>query len=165
MLTYDRARELFEYDPETGNLLRKVRYGRPCTPPKPMRTLDKRGYFQVNIKGEVLKVHRVVWLLAYGSFPNGYLDHINGDKTDNRLSNLRVVSHRENIRNSKARSNSTTGLKGVRRTANPNRWRAGVKVADRHIHLGYFDTPEEAHLAYCKAASKYFGEHFCDGKR
>ena len=85
-------------------------------------------------------------------------DHINGNKLDNRKKNLRICSRTENSRNSKIRSNNTSGFKGVHWHGALKKWRARIKVNGKCIHLGCFDDKKSAHNAYCKASEILFGE-------
>lgn len=164
MLTYERAKEVFTYDPETGILYRKLSRGKPRKP-RPVIVPDKQGYLVVCVDSKHQKVHRIVWLMEYGFWPKGNIDHIDGNRTNNKLSNLRDVTFEQNAHNATLRKDNTSGFKGVHFHRNHNKWVARVHTKGRSIHLGCFLTPEEAHLAYCEAAAKYFGEHFCDGKR
>ena len=91
--------------------------------------------------------------------PEGmFTDHINGDKLDNRRSNLRVCSSSENMCNRGAQSNSTSGIKGVSWDNRSTKWRASIQLNGRKKHVGYFDTMEEAIRAYDEAALKLHGE-------
>jgi hypothetical protein len=166
MLTAERARELFDYDPDTGVICwrkslnpKRIKDGSAILPHK------SNMYGRVGVDGKHYSLHRVAWLLSYGQWPDGLIDHINGNPLDNRLCNLRVVNHTQNRRNSKRPITNKSGFKGVCFEKKPRRWRAYVYVNRKRIHIGYFDTPEEAHLAYCAAAATHFGEHFCDGTR
>ena len=100
------------------------------------------------------KMHRQIMGLSKGDGKR--VDHINGDRLDNRRCNLRLATHAENCRNRKNHSNNTSGFKGVHRQK--NRWRALIRVDGKSKFLGSFLTPEDAHAAYCAAARKYFGE-------
>jgi hypothetical protein len=111
-------------------------------------------------------LHRVVMERIIGRSLTRYefVDHINHVGLDCRRSNLRVATPSQNVANSRSKSLSKTGMpKGVRKGSGTRRFVARIKVNYRCIHLGYFDTPEEAHAAYVEAARKYFGEFANDG--
>jgi YHS domain-containing protein len=96
----------FYYDPETGVFSRKSRKNSHGS-------VDVYGYLILKIKGKQYKAHRMAWLYVHGELPNGCIDHINRDKLDNRIVNLRCVSQAENTRNSTIKTNINTGYKGV----------------------------------------------------
>ncbi len=99
-------------------------------------------------------LHRIIT-----SAPDGVqVDHINGDGLDNRRANLRLATHAENSRNVRRPSNNKSGFKGVYKNAKTGRWAAMITGGGQRQYLGQFDTPEEAHSAYCKAAAFHHGE-------
>lgn len=104
-------------------------------------------------------VHRVVWAMRTGAWPDALIDHINGDQSDNSVSNLRVATLRENGWNMPAMRNNTSGFKGVSR--NRGRWMASMRLHGKKKNLGRFNTPEEAHAAYVAAAKAHHGEFAC----
>ena len=113
----------------------------------------------VKIKGKMYKTHRVVYELHYGTIPEGmYIDHINRDYTDNRIENLRLATPSENIRNSKPHTDSTSKYLGVNWYKSTNKWRSCIRYNGQNIHLGYFNSEEEAALAYNKKAKEAYGE-------
>lgn len=86
------------------------------------------------------------------------VDHIDGDPKNNRRSNLRLCSCADNQKNQRRHSNNTSGFKGVHWNKQRKRWRAEIMINRRTVHLGYFDTPEQASAAYQDAAVHLFGE-------
>jgi len=102
-----------------------------------------------------LKMHRAVMGLSRGDRLE--VDHIDGNKLNNQRANLRICDRTGNNRNVRKRSDNTSGFKGVSRTAS-NRWRATITIAGKNISLGTFEAPEEAHAAYCRAATLKHGE-------
>ena len=107
-----------------------------------------------NGKRTTRSLHREIAKCHYAD--GNYVDHKNGNTLDNRKCNLRICTLKENVRNRKLCQNNTTGYKSVTKVR--GRYRARIGVDDKRIHLGYFDTPQQAHQAYCVAAKKYYGE-------
>jgi hypothetical protein len=105
------------------------------------------GYRTISFCKRSFLVHRLVWLFTYGAWPNGHIDHLNGDRADNRIENLREASDTENMRNQKLRTDSSSGFAGVSYSRERGKWRA--YVLGRHI--GYFETFEEAARARVSA--------------
>jgi hypothetical protein len=106
--------------------------------------------------GEGHLAHRIVWLIATGEWPETFIDHIDGNRSNNRLENLRLADIWDNNRNSKKPTTNTSGIKGV--GYRNGRWRAYITVNDRQIHIGVFDEKEDAAAAYWTAACNIFGE-------
>ena len=115
--------------------------------------LSRFGY-AVRKPKEQIYMHRFIMKPDKGFFT----DHINGDKLDNRKDNLRICTTSENMMNRGKQSNNTSGYKGVFWSIPAKRWRAQIVVMRKAIHLGLFDTPEEAYKEYKKAEKKLFGE-------
>ena len=147
----EKLHELFAYEPETGFLVNKGTAYRKKGALS--GTLDTYGYGQVCIEGKLFRSHRVVWKMAHGVEPLGLdVDHINGDKSDNRLENLQLLSHRANCSREKT---TKSGLPaGVGKTPE-NRYRASIRLGSEYPHIGNYDTPEEASQAYEKALEMY----------
>lgn len=144
-------RDRLEYDPETG-IFRRKNSGAVIT----ARTYN--GYIRFGVAGfPPIAAHRAAWCYVYGAFPDCEVDHINGDRADNRIVNLRLASASENQRNRKPKPNSLCGLKGVSYVKVKKHWKATIWVDGRAVYLGAHRTPEAAHAAYCTAATKYFG--------
>nr|WP_175479900.1 HNH endonuclease signature motif containing protein [Paracoccus homiensis] len=110
-----------------------------------------------------MQAHRVAWAVIHGRWPNGEIDHINGDRSDNRLANLREVTKRENHRNMAIRSDNTSGVTGVYWAREKGKWAAYIK-ADKMVALGRYDTFAEA-VAARRAAEKVLGYHPNHGRR
>jgi hypothetical protein len=154
-LTAERVRELFHYDPATGRLARKVSCGQAIAG-EDAGTVGS-GHRSVTVDRQRNLAHRLIWLYVHGAWPEGEIDHINGDPLDNRLENLRDVSHRTNSENiRKPRTTNKVGALGVTTVfGNSGRYRARLRVGKERINLGNFDTPEEAHAAYVAAKRKH----------
>lgn len=159
-LDVEFLRSLFDYDPVTGDLLRKVRR-RKFAAGQVAGTVSYGGYRQIWISGKVYFAHRLIWAIVHGEWPMASLDvdHINGDPLDNRLENLRLATHRQNCANGKLAKNNTSGFKGVTRYR--GRWVAQISRGDasgQPRRIGVFDTPEEAYGAYLTEARKAYGD-------
>ncbi|WP_338633059.1 HNH endonuclease [Afipia carboxidovorans] len=120
--------------------------------------VSSHGYVRVNFKRRLLYGHRVAWAIFYGEWPVLEIDHINGCGTDNRISNLRLATRTQNVRNIRRSSANKSGYKGVCLFRQTGRWAAAISVNNKTIHLGFFSTKEAAYEAYCTASQKYHGE-------
>jgi len=119
-----------------------------------LRFQEYRGYAFTTINKKRAPLHRMI----LASPPGMFTDHINGNRMDNRKCNLRIATRTESARNAKVRKDSVSGVRGVRFHAETRRWNAKIQVDKKRFSLGWFDTKEEAHAAYCEAAKKYHGE-------
>jgi hypothetical protein len=156
-LTADELRRIAHYDPQTGQFewFENVRFRKNAAGNKPRS--KPVSYFQVTIRGQRYLAHRLAWLYEYGEFPKGHIDHINGDRHDNRLANLREATHQENLYNRGANKNNSTGYKGVS-VNRLGRYLATITANGKYHYLGLFDDAETAHQAYCAAALRLHGD-------
>jgi hypothetical protein len=156
----DYLRKRLRYEPETGKLFWLDYEGMPQRwltrwAGKEAFTAYSNGYLIGGICGVMFLAHRVAYAIHYGEWPDDQIDHINGVRRDNRISNLRVVNHQENLRNANMKRNNTSGITGVVLHKSTGKWLARICVGYRRIHIGYFDTLEEATAARKEAAAKY----------
>lgn len=123
------------------------------TPGQRAGTQRPNGYRLINIDGIPMLEHRLAWMYVYGEWPAGDIDHINGDRSDNRISNLRDVTRQVNLQNMRRpMANKKHGsLLGSAWHASTGKWRALIKSKGRQVSLGYFDTEQAAHDAYLAA--------------
>jgi len=117
--------------------------------------MNSNGYVVMCIEGKTIQGHRIAWALHYGEWPSDEIDHINGNKSDNRISNLRVVSPRENSQNRKRPKTNSSGSIGVHYHKRSMSWHARIMVDGKRHHLGSFNTSGEASEAYDRAAKKF----------
>lgn len=110
------------------------------------------GYRMVRVHWEKYLAHRLVWLHATGGWPPKFIDHINGDRSDNRISNLRLADHSTNGMNRPPQINSRWG-RGVSKSPTEGRWIAEIKNNGVKTYLGSFDTREAARTAFIEAAA------------
>ncbi|WP_454731480.1 MULTISPECIES: HNH endonuclease [Cupriavidus] len=147
----DAIRRTLRYEPGTGRLIRLKRCGayRAGTV---AGTRHCHGYVQVSFRGRFYLAHRLAWVLTYGEWPAMEIDHINGDKQDNRLANLRLVTRAMNQQNHRRarKDNHSCGLLGASNTKS-GRWQSKIQLNGKTIYLGTFDTAELAHQAYVDA--------------
>lgn len=141
--------QYLSYDADTGLLTwkRHVSYS-SNKPGKVAGHRGLRGYVTVRLSGIINYAHRVAWYLHYGTWPEKYIDHINGVRDDNKIKNLREVSKRENNQNTVKHRNGK--LVGTSFYKERKKWRAYMKTKGRQVFIGYFDTEQEAHEAYKK---------------
>jgi hypothetical protein len=151
-LTAGRLRELLDYDPGTGVFRWRANRGR-VRAGGVAGSLSVSGYLKARVDGRSHWAHRLAWLYVHGEWPRGGIDHINGDRSDNRIGNLRDVPQRINAQNRRTarRDNTSSGLLGVDWHAHRQRWRARIRLRGGRLDLGHFDTPEAAHAAYVEA--------------
>lgn len=161
MLEYREALELFRYDYETGVLYWRWRVNSRV--PKTLEAGRQRksnsggyGYLDVQVHGRAYPVHRVVMLMCYGFYGESLeVDHINHVRNDNRLVNLRFVTHGENMKNKSISSKNTSGVTGVHFAKANKKYVAQIKVDRKVMHLGMFDTLEAAAAARAEANLKF----------
>jgi hypothetical protein len=154
MITQSLVRDLFDYDPKTGLLTnRTYRGGRSGRAGSIAGSPHIDGYLSVMVAGKNYMLHRIIWLHTYGYLPEEDVDHRDGNRSNNRLTNLRLASRTENNQNMAIRSDNTTGVFGVSRVG--SKWRARVTVAGKHFHAGYHPTKEAATAAYLAAKARH----------
>lgn len=153
ILTAEIVRNLFVYESDIGLLFWRVNRGTAKIGAQ-AGTKNGNGYKQVKIFGKIYFCHRLAWLHFYGKWPIKDIDHINRIKTDNRIVNLREVTHSENMRNRGLLKTNKSGYQGVLWSKLMNRWRACICVNNKIKHIGFYETAEEAALAYAKECEK-----------
>lgn len=163
--TADRVRSLLDYDLDTGWLIWKQSTSNRVSVGRRAGNVNSLGYRQIMIDGVNYSAHRLIWLHVRGVWPEHEIDHINGVRDDNRLSNLRSAGRSCNARNAAMQKNNTSGFKGVSWNKQVRKWRARIVVNGVEYPLGDFDQIEMAAAAREKAAHQLHGEFACDGKR
>lgn len=146
-----------DYSPETGIFVWKVKTKTSNVNDVAGNT-NWRGYVSIWINAKPYYAHRLAWAFCNGSWPCGDIDHINEDKSDNRISNLRVASRSENMFNRSSNKNNTSGIKGVVFCKATSKWRAQIMVDRKSINIGRFTTKEQAANAYLLKAKEIRGE-------
>ncbi|WP_186079341.1 HNH endonuclease signature motif containing protein [Burkholderia gladioli] len=150
-ITADRLRDVMIYDAETGEFtwirsIGSVRAGSRAG-------MLEKGYRRIKIDGRFYLAHRLAWLYMNGVWPASLIDHRNGDRDDNRWTNLRECNYQQNAQNTASTSKGVSGLKGVHWHESTSKWRATIMRSGRNISLGLFLSKEAAHAAYVAAKS------------
>jgi hypothetical protein len=150
MITQYRLKELFDYN--DGQLIRKVGRGKNNSLSRwkagtSLGHTTNDGYVLASVDYKNYKLHRLIWLWHFGSFPEAHIDHIDGNPSNNKIENLRQATDAQNMQNQrKARVTNKLGCQGVYKVN--KKFRAVLTTNGNNKHLGYFDTPEDAHNAY-----------------
>lgn len=170
VIELDILKSSFEYDPESGSFTKIKKYNWKkelidCEP-KLVNCVNAYGYYQVNFKRKVYLVHRLIVYIMKGVYPDKDvdIDHINGIRTDNRWSNIRLVDRSENLRNVGMRSDNSSGVKGVHLEKSSGKYFTFIYHNKKRIVLGRFDTLDEAKKVRDEAMIKY-GYHENHGSR
>jgi hypothetical protein len=151
MLSKEELNDIFEY--KNGDLIRK----------KTRKIIKSpvNGYFRATINKKIYLAHRIIFMMHHGFVPK-IIDHINGNRSDNRIDNLRVASNNQNAWNRIANKNSTNPIKGIR-LHKDNKWEARIQVNKKSKYLGVFDDIELAELVVVEARNKYHKEFANNG--
>ena len=153
-LLLEEMKQYLSYDPETGDFtwiksrVNSVKVGDIAG------GLNQDGYIIIRFNFKQCRAHRLAWLFAYGKWPSNHIDHIDGNRSNNKINNLRDVTHQENSFNIK-KVRSGSGYIGVTKRKNDS-WQARIMLNGKYICVGHFDTPELASEAYNAATLKYF---------
>lgn len=165
-MTQAQLKERLHYDPETGIFTWKERprndFASPESFPtwnkrfagKPAGSISNRGYYRIKFWGVPYMSHRLAWLYVHGEWPENEIDHINGVKTDNRISNLREADRLINLANMPVYKNSLTGIHGVSWSKTKGKWQANVYRNKVSYYLGVFDDYFEACCARKSAENR-----------
>lgn len=161
-MRHDRIVELIRYDAASGVVSWNVARGCRAAGAIAGFRLD-HGYLGIRIDGLQLLLHRAIFFWVTGRLPE-FVDHINGDRSDNRWANLREVTRSENGMNMALPSGNTSGVIGVFWNLGKGKWTAKIKVRQKETHLGHFETKDEA-IAVRKNAERELGFHANHGRR
>jgi hypothetical protein len=159
MLTYQYLKEILFYEPETGLFFWKIRKAYNIKAGSVAGTLHKSGYIYISVDNKCQKAHRLAWFYMTGEMPTQYIDHINRIANDNRFANLRLASPKQNCENCKMYKSNASGFRGVSFHKASNKWRATLSHNKKQIHLGIFDTAEEASFAAETKRNELFTHH------
>lgn len=155
MIDLDELKRRISYDPETGIFKRNIDTSWHAKKGNVIHSPEKDGYLRVGVCGYRYRAHRLAWFYHYGEWPEGEIDHINGIRYDNRISNLRVVSRSDNRMNCAKSSKNTSGFIGVTWDKSKSKWQASIQVGGKQIHIGRFVDINDAAEARRLAEIKY----------
>lgn len=156
MITQDQVKELFHY--RNGELFWKTQpYKSHFDISKPAGYVGSRGYRNVMIESRGYPAHRIVFLFHKGYLPK-FLDHVNNNRVDNRIENIREATRSQNNRNAKLGKNNTSGVKGVNFCKQTGKWRAQIRVTGKHLTIGRYSCIKEAQKAIIAKRKELHGE-------
>ena len=161
ILSAKRLREILDYNPETGVFTWKVMLAHRRKPGDVAGSLT-HGYIEIGIENHSYRAHRLAWLYIYGELPKEMIDHIDGNRANNSIDNLRLATSRQNSQNKRESSPTKVSCKLLGVTWNIERecWQAQIGHVGKNIYLGLYKTETAAHAAYLKAKLRLheFGE-------
>lgn len=144
MISIEQLKEKLEYNEKIGIFKWKIDNQNQVCHNDIAGTIHSNGYVYIKIDGETYRAHKLAWFYYYGVYPKQELDHINKIKSDNRITNLREITHINNLRNTKIYKNNTSSVKGVTFDKSRNKWRAQIVVNQHTYNLGRFKDFDEA---------------------
>ena len=154
--------ELLDYNPITGEFRWKIDRTYNAKAGSIAGVINGHGYRYITVQGKLYRASRLAWFLSYGEWPENQIDHIDQNRSNDVLSNLREITHQENLQNSSMNKNNTSGVKGVHWVKTHSKWRAMIQVDKIPIVLGYFSNKWDAICAR-KAADYKYGFHINHG--
>lgn len=147
-ISHEQLKEFLSYDPETGVFRRLKAKGR-ARAGDVVGYLEPNGYWRIYLGGEMISAHRLAWFYVYGQWPLNQIDHINRNRSDNRIANLRDVTRAVNLKNRPVYG--AVPFLGVTLTRSGRRFASQITINRKTRYLGSFKTAEEAHQAYLSA--------------
>lgn len=153
-----RVKELLTYDESSGGFTWKISTNRRIKVGSAAGSISRQGYRVIRFDGRLHLSHRLAWVYVNGELGLFEIDHIDGDRKNNRISNLRIASTAQNSMNRGDNKNNTSGLKGVYHDKRRGTWRALIRKGGKRYFLGDFSTPDAAHSKYLSASKELFGQ-------
>lgn len=157
-ITQQRLMEVLHYDPETGEWMWAATLSARRVTGQAAGGITDAGYRSIRVNGNLFRAHRLAWLYMTGEWPAEQIDHVNGERSDNRWINLRAATEQQNKANTRVSANCKSGVKGVYWNRQRQKWQAKINPNRTQVHLGFFDDIDKAAEAYASAAKLYFGE-------
>ena len=157
-LTQERLQEVLRYDPDTGEFRWRVRIRPNVHADDIAGTRMRSDWWGIHLDGRIYRAHQLAWFYMKGEWGRPLIDHRDGNPLNNRWRNLRLSTRSENCANRRRLVSNTSGFKGVSFDRRRGNWIARIRKESRDYFLGRFETPEEAHEAYRRAARLLFGD-------
>lgn len=158
VFTAAEFKERINYNPDTGVFTKAARPGKKLRGVGEKIGFLANGYWYLSFKYNKYPGHHVAWLMHYGEWPDQNIDHIDGNPLNNAISNLRKAPQIDNCKNHKISRANKTGVTGVTWDSQTSQWRAVIAVNYKYLHIGRYDSFEQAVAARKSAEQKYFGE-------
>lgn len=155
--TLARLKELAIYDADTGTFTARV-HRKGISVGAVLGSRHNAGYVRICIDKEDYLAHRLAWLYVHGEWPSQEIDHINGNRSDNRIANLRPATSTQNKINGGLREDNASGFRGVHFDKRRQKFIAQIKIGSRRKYIGQYDTAEAAGRAYLSTATATYGE-------
>lgn len=157
LLTQEYLKSILDYDLDTGVFTWKVNKSKRAKIGN-VAGWSYNGYREIEINNKKYKAHRLAWLYVYGEMPKNLIDHVDGNRSNNKISNLREATYQTNSENYKTPQTNKSGVKNVSWYKNLNKWVVSISVKQTGKTIGYFDDLELAELVAIEARNKYRGE-------
>jgi hypothetical protein len=155
LITWDRLRQVFSYNESNGLFTRLIATSNRVKIGDVSNFIGKNGYVQIDLDGRTYYGHRLAWLYCYQAWPKSHLDHIDGNRNNNAIINLRECTMSENLQNQrKAHSVNSSGFLGVSWDSASRKWRAQISLLGKNRDVGRFETPEAEYVAYITAKAE-----------
>lgn len=156
LLLQSILKTFLHYHPDTGVFTRVISRSSNANAGEAAGSLHKAtGYIHISINGKKYPAHRLAWLYVNGEWPDASIDHINRNKSDNRIANLRVATSAENQQNRQKNKNNTSGIQGVYWDKRTSKWQAQIMLARKCIYIGRFKSIGAAVAARNAAKAKF----------
>lgn len=165
MISIEMLNDYFSYNRDSGVLTWKKRTSNRVKVGDIAGSETKTGYLHVGFMGVDIKVHRIVWAIENGKWPEMYIDHIDGNRLNNKINNLREATSNQNAWNMRRPSHNTSGIKGVGFCKQTGKYTAWIWINNKKMWLGRHNTKDDAYNAYASEAKKLFGDYYCGGER